>query len=511
MQNNQHNTKRIAKNTMFMFIRMVLVMCVGFFTSRVVLNTLGVEDFGIYNIVGSVVVFLSFFRNALDNATYRYLTFDLGKGDYKQLKKTFAMAVNTHVILAFLLFIILEFIGIWFLNNKLNIPTTRIYAANWAFQFSVFTFIIEIIKTPFNSSIISHEQMNFYAYTSIVEVILKLAIVYALLLGDFDKLILYTILIFLVSFLMLIWYVTYCFKYYKETHYQYYWNSDTLKNFISYSSWSLLVNASDITVQQSINIFFNLFGGVTANAAMGVANQVNSQLNKFLSSFTTSFNPQIIKSYAQNNIEYFMKLLLSTSKLSYFLLFSLAFPIMLNINFILKIWLINPPALTSTLLYFIIIYSLIDAMSAPLWNAVHATGKLKTHQILMSTIKIMNIPIAYYLLRRGFPLYTAIIAYAVLNGLCCFVRAIYMRYLIQLSLKDYFIKVIGCCLFVSCISTIIPLYYVSQSSEGWKQLFISTILFIIPYLSFVYYIGLNRQEKNIVQNFIHIKRFNYDK
>ena len=173
--------------------------------------------------------------------------------------------------------------------------------------------------------------------------------------------------------------------------------------------------------------------------------------------------------------------------------------------------LLSSPALTSTLLYFIIIYSLIDAMSAPLWNAVHATGKLKTHQILMSTIKIMNIPIAYYLLRRGFPLYTAIIAYAVLNGLCCFVRAIYMRYLIQLSLKDYFIKVIGCCLFVSCISTIIPLFYVSQSSEGWKQLFISTILFIIPYLGFVYYIGLNRQEKNIVQNLVNIKRFNYDK
>ena len=505
MSNNQNNTKRIAKNTIYMFIRMTLVMCVSFFTSRVVLNTLGVEDFGIYNIVGSVVIFLSFFRNALDNATYRYLTFDLGKGNFDQLKKTFAMAINAHIILAVILFVILEFIGIWFLNNKLNIPTSRIYAANWVFQFSLFTFLIEILKTPFNSSIISHEQMNFYAYTSIVEVFLKLLIVYILFYGNWDKLILYAILTFLVSFIMLIWYIIYCIKHYKETRYQYYWNPSTLNNFLSYSGWSLLVNASDIIVQQCINIFFNIFGGVTANAAMGIASQVNGQLYKFLSSFTTSFNPQIIKSYAQNNFNYFMKLLLSTSKLSYFLLFSLAFPVMLNINFILEVWLIIPPKQTTTLLYFIVIYSLIDAISSPLWNAIHATGKLKTHQILMSSIKIMNIPIAYLLLKNNFPLYSVIITYASLNGLCCIVRAIYMRYLIQLSLKDYFIKVIGRSILVSSISIILPIYYNSQTYEGWEQLITSTILFIIPYFIFVFFIGLNREEKSIIINWLHKK------
>lgn len=506
MHNNPNNTKRIAKNTIYMFVRMTLVMCVSFFTSRVVLNTLGVEDFGIYNIVGSVVIFLSFFRNALDNATYRYLTFDLGKGNIEQLKKTFAMTINAHIILAVILFIILEFIGLWFINNKLNIPTTRIYAANWVFQFSLFTFLIEILKTPFNSLIISHEHMKFYAYTSIVEVTLKLIIVYVLLLGNWDKLILYSFLTLIVSFIMLIWYITYCIKHYKETHYQYYWHSGTLKNIMSYSGWSLLVNASDITVQQCINIFFNIFGGVTANAAMGIANQVNSQLNRFLHTFTTSFNPQIIKSYAQNNFDYFMKLLLSTSKLSYFLLFSLAFPLMLNINFILKIWLKIPPTLTSTLLYFIIIYSLIDAISAPLWNAVHATGKLKTHQIMMSSIKILNIPIAYLLLKNNFPLYTVIITYAFLNGICCIVRAIYMRYLIQLSLKDYFIKVIGRCILVSSISIILPIYYNSQTYEGWEKLIISTILFFIPYFILVYFIGLNRKEKTIIINWISKKK-----
>lgn len=505
MQNKQNNTERIARNTMYMFIRMVLVMCVGFFTSRLILNTLGVEDFGIYNIVGSVVVFLSFFRNALDNATYRYLAYDLGKGDVKQLRKTFAMTMNAHVILALSLFIILEIIGIWFLNNKLNIPTNRIYAANWVFQFSLLTFLIEVLKTPFNSSIISHEQMNFYAYTSIIEVFFKLIIVYILLIGSFDKLILYSFLILAVAIIMFIWYLTHCYRKYEETHYKFYWDSKMLKGFISYSGWSVLVNGADVTVQQCINIFFNIFNGVTANAAMGIANQVNNILRNFLSSFTTSFSPQIIKSYAQNNISYFQGLILSTSKISYFLLFGISFPIMLNIDFLLEIWLVTPPKLTATFLYFIIIYSLIDAISAPLWNAVHATGKIRTHQILMSSIKILNIPIGYIFLKTGYPLYSIIAIYAILNGVCCIVRAIYMHYLIKLSLKSYLGGVVLRSIIVSIITMPIPLYYSFHQEKGLQALIISTFLFIIPYIFIAYYIGLSQKEKNILSNIIHSK------
>ena len=505
MQNKQNNTERIAKNTMYMFIRMVLVMCVGFFTSRIVLETLGIDDYGIYNIVGSVVVFLSFFRNALDNATYRYLTFDLGKGNLKQLRKTFAMTINAHVILAFSIFIILEIIGIWFLNNKLNIPTTRIYAANWVFQFSLLTFLIEIIKTPFNSLIISHEKMNFYAYTSIIEVCLKLIIVYILLIGTFDKLILYSFLILVVAITMFLWYLSYCYKKFIEAHYKFFWNPQILKNFISYSGWSLIVNGADVSVQQCINIFFNLFNGVAANAAMGIANQVNNILRNFLSSFTTSFSPQIIKSYAQNNISYFQGLILSTSKISYLLLFGISFPLMLNIDFLLNIWLVTPPKLTATFLYYIIIYSLIDAISAPLWNAVHATGKIRVHQILMSSIKILNIPIGYILLKNGYPIYSIVAIYAILNGVCCIVRAIYMRYLIHLSLKSYLGGVICRSIIVSIITTPMPLYYSFHQKESLQTLIISTLLFIIPYIFIAYYIGLSQKEKNIVSNIIRSK------
>lgn len=483
-------------------MRMILVMCVGFFTSRVILETLGVDDYGIYNIVGSVVVFLSFFKNALNNATYRYLTFELGTGNKERLKQTFTMAINAHVILAVSLFFLLELLGVWFLNNKLNIPTERLYAANWAFQFSLFTFVVEIVKTPFNSSIVSHEQMNFYAYTSIVEVFLKLAIVYILLIGTLDKLILYAFLMLVVSIIMFLWYFIYCYRKYKETHYSFYWEPKMLRSFVSYSGWSLLVNGTDVTVQQCINIFFNLFNGVVANAAMGIANQVNNILNNFLSSFTTSFNPQIIKSYAQNDMGYFMRLILSTSKISYFLLFGISFPVMLNIDFLLNVWLVNPPPMAGTFLSFIIIYSLIDAISAPLWNAVHATGNIRTHQILMSSIKILNIPLGFIMLKNAFPLYSIVALYACLNIICCIVRAIYMKLLINLSLKDYIGGVLLRSLVVTIIPIPLPLYYSIHYTDNWEHLIISTLLFVLPYIIVIYMLGLSKKEKLLLSNMV---------
>lgn len=503
--NNQDNTKRIVKNTLFMFMRMILVMCVGFFTSRVVLETLGVDDYGIYNIVGSVVVFLSFFKNALNNATYRFLTFELGRGDTEKLRQTFTMAINAHVLLAAFLWIILELIGVWFLNNKLNIPTDRLSAANWVFQFSLLTFVIEVVKTPFNSSIISHERMNFYAYTSIVEVLLKLAVVYILLVCNWDKLILYSLLILLVSFIMFSWYLIYCCNRFPETHYRYYWDTKMLRGFLSYSGWSLVVNSADVTVQQSINIFFNLFSGVAANAAMGIANQVNGVLNNFLSSFTTSFNPQIIKSYARNDRDYFMKLILSTSRISYFLLFGIAYPVMLNIDFLLGVWLINPPRMASVFICFILAYSLIDALSAPLWNAVHATGNIRTHQLLMAGIKILNIPVGYMLLKNDLPLYSVIALYAGLNAVCCVVRAVYMQYLIHLSLKDYLVGVLLRSLLVSALAVPFSLYYSLHHPSGWKHLFVSSILFALPYLFVVYIVGLSKKEKRLFSNILFSK------
>lgn len=495
MVSNRNSATTIAKNTVYMFIRMLLVAAVSFYTSRVILKVLGVEDYGIYNIVGSVVVFLSFFKNALTNATYRYIAYDLGNGDRVHLKKLFSMSLNAHCILAIILFVVLEIGGVWFLNHKLNIPDSRIYAANWVFQFSLLTFCIEVIKTPYNSMIIANERLSFYAWTSIIEVIFKLGIVYLLQCINVDKLILYALLLSLVSLIMYTWYKLYNNRHFEETIYKYYWDNDMLKNLISYSGWSVVVNAADVSVTQCISIFLNLFFGVIANAAMGIANQVNALFGQFLSTFSTSYNPQIIKSYASGDYDYFMKLLFSTSKLSFFLTFAIAFPIMLNIEYILSIWLGNPPEMAGIFLICIACHLLFDSFSVPLWNAVHATGNLKTHQILMSCIKIMNIPLGYWLLSQGYPSYSILILYATLNGICAVVRIIYLKSLIGLKIWRFFREVIFKLLIVVIVSIPLPMYLHDMHLYPIVSLIISSTIFFFIYGLCIYFMGLTQQER----------------
>lgn len=508
MADTMGNSKRVAKNTVFMFIRMALVLCVGLYTSRVVLSTLGFEDFGIYNLVGSVVVLFSFLQQALNNATYRYLAFEQGKGDFAQLRKTFSMSLNVHLILSGVIFILCEVFGVWFLNSKLVIPDGRMFAANIAFQFSMLSFCASIIRTPYNSSIIAHEQMSFYAYTSIIEVILKLVIVYLLVIFSVDKLILYSFLLFLVALFMLVWYIIRCRSMYTECRYERLWDSKLIKGMMEYSGWSIIVNAVDVGVNQSLVFFFNIFFGVVANAAMGVANQVNAQLMNFLHTFTQSYNPQIIKSYAAGDRNYFIKLLFTSSKISYYMLLAAAVPIMINIDFILRLWLGNPPEGTSLFVIMVISYSLVDAYSAPLWTGVHATGNLKTHQLLMSGIKVLNIPLAYILLKMGLPAWTALALKVVLNVICSIVRPLYAKHLYRLPLVDYIKEV---WLLVYCITAIVlplPIYISSLYDDSLWRVIIVSISFYICYVPIVYYIGLNARERKVISNLI-LARINH--
>ena len=289
---------QLAKNTFFLYFRMILVLLVTLYTSRVVLKILGFEDFGLYNLVGGVVVFFSFLKTALTNATYRYLAFSLGENNIKELKEVYSMAINCHVILAIILWILMEVVGVWFLNFHLEIPDDRILAANWVFQFSLLTFCFGVLLTPFHSNIIAHERMNLYAVISIVEVVLKLAVAFLLVLSPVDKLIAYAFLLFLTSVLILGVYIIYCRKEFKDTNYIHFWDKKWVYRFSSYSGWSLFVNGADVCTQQSLNVFFNWFVGVVGNAAFGLSNQVNGGINLFMANFSQAFNPQIIKSYA---------------------------------------------------------------------------------------------------------------------------------------------------------------------------------------------------------------------
>lgn len=505
MSNNLANTKLIAQNTVYMFFRMFLVMAVGLYTSRVVLATLGVEDYGLYNVVGGVVVLFSFLQQALNNATYRYLAYSLGSSDESVLRNTFSMAVNAHLILAGFIIALSETIGLWILNNKLSIPVERFGAANFAYQMSVACCCINIIKTPYNSSIIAHEKMGFYAYTSIVEVVLKLLIVYLLVIGDFDKLELYSVLTLGIAVFMLVWYYLHCKKSFAECKYKLYWDCALITNMVKYSGLSIIVNLVDVCVTQSIVFFFNVFYGLAANAALAVANQVNGQLGSFLGSFSQAYNPQIIKSYAAGNKDYFFKLIFSASKISYYLLFLAAIPVLMNIDFILNLWLVNPPEGTGIFFSLVICYSLIDAYSAPLWIGVHATGNLKTHQILMAFIKILNIPLAYVMLKIGLPVWTALALKAGLNLVCSIVRPFYVKFLYDLPLKIYFKEVLARICIVTAVVLPVSFYLTRLFAEGWLKLVQTSLGFVVISIPTIFFVGINNSERNLIKKWISSK------
>ena len=495
-------SNRVAKNTGFMFIRMLVTMAVGLFTSREVLRILGVEDFGTYNLVGTIVVMFAFFQIALTNATSRYITFDLGAGNKDNLQRTFSMSINSQLILAVIIVLLSEIVGPWMIEYKLMIPSERLNAAHVVFQLSLLGFFVSLIRTPYNSLIIAHEKMDFYAYISIVEVLFKLVIVYMLSVIAYDKLIVYAVLLVCVSLVISLWMYVYCKHHFDECDYVRIWDADLFRKLTNYSGLSLLVNLCDVAVLQSISIFLNIFSGVIANAALGVANQVNTHLNQFLGNFSQSYGPQIIKSYAAKDYDYFMKLIFSTSKLSFFLLFGVAFPIVLNIEYILRIWLVTPPPLAGSFLRVIVCYYLIDSFSQPLWTSVHATGNLKVHQLLMGGIKILNIPISYTLLKIGYPPIIILIVWAFLNMVCAIVRIWWLRYLIGLNVRDYLRKTMWPIVYVTFLSILVPFMIKYNVQNEILCLILSSILFWGVFSLVIYLMALNTSEKKLINSLL---------
>lgn len=501
-----NKTQLVAKNTGFLFIRMVLVLLVGLYTSRVVLQVLGVEDYGIYNVVGSVVVFLSFLKMALTNATYRYLAIEIGKKSEQRLKEVYSMSINCHIILALIIWLVLEIIGSWFLNAKLNIPDGRLVAANWLFQFSLLSFCVSVIQTPFNSNIIAHEKMDFYALVSVVETILKLAIVYLLIVSPTDKLSTYGFLQLFVAIIVGSCYWFYCRIRFSNCVYIRYWDKKLGKELISYSGWSLLVNMSDVAANQSMSIFFNLFFGVIANAAMGITQQVTSQLSAFLSNFTQSFNPQIIKSYAAKQYDYFMKMIFSASKLSYLLFLFIALPVVANIEFVLSIWLGNYPEMTPSFIRVIILYYVFESTQQPFLNAVHATGRIKTHQIMMSSIKLAAIPAMYFVLWQGYAGTWMLVVWVSFTFIWCTARTIYMHYLINMSLSKYYNEVLIKILIVTVVCAPPTFFIAYKITNPIAGFFASGAFSVISMTIVIWCYALSNAEKSIILNLGIVKK-----
>lgn len=477
---------------------MLLIMAVSLYTSRIVLNTLGVEDYGIYSIVGGVVILFSFFNNAMSIATQRFLSFELGRENIKQLRRTFSMSLNVHFGIALLILFFAETVGLWFLNTQLNIPAERMKAANWVYQFSILTFLVNIIRVPFHSTIIAYEKMSFYAYLSIIEALLKLGVVFLIQISLYDKLIFYGFLIFIVSLLILLVYKIYCNRNFDSSRYYFFWDIKLFKTLISFSGWSLFGSLANVGSKQGTNILLNIFYGVTVNAAMGIATQVNNAINGFVHNFQTAFRPQIVKSFASGDNKYLMQLIFQTSKFSFFLLYFIALPILLNTEIVLQLWLKNVPEYAVGLVRLILIYSLLETISGPLWMTVQATGKIRKYQIIISFIILSNLWASYLFLKLGYSPYFVLWIRIFINFFSLVFRLIYLKKMISFPVLKFLKKVPLNLLLVVLISLVIPVL-VNYYLAGISGFIYTTLISIVSVGITIYWIGLNMKEKDYLK------------
>ena len=498
MSDTSQNNKRIAKNTLLLYLRMLFMMAVSLYTSRVVLHTLGIEDFGIYNVVGGVVAMFSVISGSLSAAISRFITYELGKGDKDKLIRIFSSSVTIQLGLGFIILILAEVVGMWFLNTQMTIPTNRIYATNWVFQLSILTFIINLISVPYNAAIIAHEKMSAFAYISILEVVAKLIIVYMLLWSPFDKLIFYAILMAAVALIIRFVYGYYCKQHFEECTYRFIFDKELLKKMFSFAGWNFIGAASAVLRDQGGNIVINLFCGPTVNAARGIAYQVNSAISGFVNNFMMALNPQITKSYAAGNKEYMMTLIHQGARLSFYILLILSLPVIINAHYILTLWLKIVPNHTTLFVQLVLIFAMSESISNPLMTAMLATGNIRNYQIVVGGLQIMNLPISYILLRNGCIPETVLIV-AICISQCCLVARLYMlRKMIGLSIRKYISKVYFNVLTVTILSAIIPYTLSCYFSETFVNFIIICIISVICTFIVMYFIGSNKEERRFI-------------
>ena len=500
------NNKRIAKNAGMLYIRMLLTMAVTLYTSRIVLNVLGVEDYGIYNVVGGFVTMFGFLNSSMASATQRFFSFEIGKRDFPQLARVFSMSVNIHFIIAVIIFVLAETVGLWFVDTQLTIPAKRMGAAQWVYQFSIFTFLVGVVSVPYNAAIIAHERMGVCAWVSIIEVSLKLLMVFMLIWFGFDKLKLYAVLMFMVALIIRFIYGIYCSRNFPESRFRWFWDQALFKLLLSYAGWNLWGQTSSVLKGQGVNILLNIFFGPAVNAARGIAYQVQGAVNLFVSNFQMAMNPQIIKSFAIDDMKYMHQLIFQGAKYSFFLIFTLSLPIILETEILLKFWLKIVPEYTRVFTQLAIINILIESLSGSLVAAAQASGKIKLYQGVVGGLYLFILPISYLFLKLGFlPQVTLWISIA-MSVIITLVRLIILRRLVQVSIKYFLVKVVLKTFIVSISALILPLVIHLIIEESLYRLILVVFTAMISTVYATYLLGLNKNEKlYFLQSIIKIR------
>ena len=492
------NNQRIAKNTIMLYVRMLLTMAVTLYTSRVVLDTLGVEDYGIYNVVGGVVALFGFLNASMVSSTQRFMSYSLGNEDNSKLSDVFSNALLIHILIAFIIFLLAETVGLWFLYSKLVIPVERMNAAIWVYQLSIVVFMLNVIRVPDNSAIIAYEEMSAFAYFSIIEVILKLVIVFILSTLQYDKLIAYSVLMLIVVLLINLIYRFYVICKFKKIVFVPKYEKSLFNEMASFAIWSLWGNLSVSFSTYGLNIVLNMFFGPIVNAARGIAYQVQAAITSFGYNFLTAVNPQIIKSYAQQDLENMCKLVYRSSRLSFFLLLLIALPIINNREYILTLWLGDYPEYTSTFVLLILIDTLINILSGPVQTAINATGRIKFYQIIVGGILLLNLPVAYLLLKFGASVYVPFVVAILLSLISMIVRLIVFKRQTGILIRTFYLNVLPRILIVALISCFITKCLGYVNAQTFISLVLNIIITMIVVCGSVVFVGLESEERKWV-------------
>lgn len=498
MSNQSANNKRIAKNTLLLYVRMLFGMLVSLFTSRVILQTLGVEDYGVYNVVGGVITMFTFLNSAMSSATSRYITFEIGKGNMEQLKKVFSTALQIHAAIALLIVTLGETVGLWFLMNELVIPDGRMEAAMWVYQCSIVTAVVTIMSVPYNADIIAHEKMSAFAYISVLEILLKLAIVYLLVVLPFDKLKVYAVLVLMVGILVRYIYTRYCHKHFEESHYIHRIDKSLLKEMSSFAGWSFWGNLAGILYTQGLNMMLNIFFGPVVNAARGIATQIQSVVTQFVTNFQMALNPQITKTYASGELAKMHSLMFRSARFSFMLLFFLSLPIMIETDYILTLWLGVVPENTAIFARIIIAISLIYTTANPCVIANQATGKVKVYQAVVGGLLLLILPISYIVLKLGAPAYSVFIVHFCVESVAQFARMYMLRNMIDLPLLSYVKNIYLPIMGVVLLSVVLPMLVYNNMQEGIIRFLIVGMTCVLSVAMTSLFVGMTRNERSFL-------------
>lgn len=500
------STKRIAKNTLMLYFRQILIMLVSLYTVRVVLVTLGAQDYGIYNVVAGVVTMFSFLSGSMATASQRYFSFALGQNDEVQLKRYFSMSFTIYCMIALVVVVVAETFGLWFVENKLVVPAERAQAVFWIYQASVFSTVCTILTAPFMASIIAHEDINIYAYVSVVEVVLKLGIVFLLSLFSADKLIVYGLLMAAVVFVNTALYRGICTRKYAECRFAFFGDKELFKELVSYTGWNMFGASVGVFKNQLVNIILNQFFSPVVNAARGIAAQVNGAVNSFSQGFSTAVRPQIIKSYASGNRDEMLALMYRSCKATFFLMYVFTLPLSLEMPYVLGLWLGDVPDHAILFTRLALLDALIDSVSYPLMTAAQATGRIGLYQSVVGGVLLLNAPISYLVLKLGAPPYGVFVVAIGCAVIATIARLIILKSLIGFSLINFLAKVIIPVVFASLVALAISLFCSKVGNQGFLRLCSTTIISVFSLGLSGFFIALTKDERKWVMSMVKRRR-----